>query len=176
MARKPISKRVRFTVFARNNFMCVYCGRQPPTVTLEIEHVVPVCQGGGDEETNLKTSCHECNAGKGGKSIGQIVPTETERLKQAQELSEKRRQLDELAACQKASDDLRQNIVIRWCLLTGSRDCPKSSVTCIANLIHEFGAALVVEWMELSTERTFREKNAIRYLCGIARRVREEQK
>lgn len=59
--------RKRFLVFSRDNFKCVYCGRNPRDhdTTLEIEHVHPKSKGGTDSLENLVTSCRECNAGKG---------------------------------------------------------------------------------------------------------------
>ena len=63
-ARKAISKRLRFAIFARDKFTCRYCGKQPPEVVLVIDHMIPVAEGGTNEETNLITSC-PCNAGKG---------------------------------------------------------------------------------------------------------------
>jgi hypothetical protein len=61
-----LSKRVRFEVFKRDDFTCAYCGRTPPAVTLEADHIVPRVEGGGDEVENLTTSCMDCNRGKAG--------------------------------------------------------------------------------------------------------------
>lgn len=57
----------RFLVFSRDNFKCIYCGRNPREhdTTLEIEHVHPKSKGGTDSLDNLVTACRECNAGKG---------------------------------------------------------------------------------------------------------------
>ncbi len=63
--RKPTSKRLRFEVFARDGFTCQYCGRTPPAVVLEVDHVVPVAADGKTTEDNLITACEDCNAGKG---------------------------------------------------------------------------------------------------------------
>lgn len=48
----------------RDNFTCQYCGQHAPNVTLEVDHIVPVCNGGEDSLDNLKTSCSACNGGK----------------------------------------------------------------------------------------------------------------
>ena len=59
---------VRFKVFKRDGFRCVYCGRAPlldESVLLELEHLIPRSQGGTNEMENLVTSCRECNIGKG---------------------------------------------------------------------------------------------------------------
>ena len=45
--------------------MCQYCGACGRDVELEVDHVIPVSRGGTDDLKNLKTSCRECNRGKG---------------------------------------------------------------------------------------------------------------
>lgn len=62
--REPISKKLRFEVFKRDKFTCQYCGRKPPSVSLEADHYVPVSQGGPTVFMNLITSCFDCNRGK----------------------------------------------------------------------------------------------------------------
>src|SRR5260370_891325 len=62
---RAVSARLRFKIFQRDEFGCRYGGRTPPQVQLEIDHIVPLAQGGQDEESNLTTSCKACNRGKG---------------------------------------------------------------------------------------------------------------
>ena len=64
-----ISKSLRFDIFRRDKFVCQYCGRTPPDVVLEVDHITPVSQGGDDEPPNLVTSCYDCNRGKGAKIL-----------------------------------------------------------------------------------------------------------
>lgn len=60
-----LSLKLRFEVFKRDNFTCRYCGRKTPEAILEADHVIPVCEGGDNDLSNLVTSCFECNRGKG---------------------------------------------------------------------------------------------------------------
>jgi hypothetical protein len=60
--REGISKKLRFEIFARDNFCCSYCRARG--VPLRVDHVFPVAFGGGNEKYNLTTACFECNAGK----------------------------------------------------------------------------------------------------------------
>lgn len=69
-----ISKQTRFGVFKRDGFRCMYCGRRPPDVMLEVDHVHPKSQGGTDESSNLTTSCFACNRGKGAVTLGDAAP------------------------------------------------------------------------------------------------------
>ena len=59
-----LSVRVRFEVFKRDRFTCSYCGKSPPNVLLEVDHVIPRAAGGSDDIENLTTSCQDCNRGK----------------------------------------------------------------------------------------------------------------
>jgi len=60
----PISKKLRFEVFKRDGFKCAYCGKCPPQVTLEVDHIDPKSKGGKDDINNLITACFDCNRGK----------------------------------------------------------------------------------------------------------------
>lgn len=59
-----ISKKIRFEVFKRDGFQCAYCGKTPPEVALEIDHIEPKSKGGKDEIENYITACFDCNRGK----------------------------------------------------------------------------------------------------------------
>lgn len=59
----------RFKIFKRDNFTCVYCGKRPPEVILEVDHAISKKDGGKDNEENLVTSCFECNRGKSKISV-----------------------------------------------------------------------------------------------------------
>lgn len=76
VARKAISNSVRFKVFDRDGFKCGYCGRTPPVVILEVDHIQPVSQGGNNGLNNLLTSCFECNRGKGKRPLGSVPPVD----------------------------------------------------------------------------------------------------
>ena len=59
-----ISKKLRFEVFKRDGFKCAYCGRTPPSVTLEVDHIQPKSKGGKNDINNYVTACFDCNRGK----------------------------------------------------------------------------------------------------------------
>lgn len=91
--RKPIPKRVRFEVFKRDRFTCQYCGAKAPDAILEIDHVKPVAEGGGDEMLNLVTACRDCNRGKGKVLLSDESSIAVQR-KQMEELEARREQLE----------------------------------------------------------------------------------
>lgn len=90
-----VSKRVRFEAFKRDRFTCQYCGKRPPDVTLEIDHVVARREGGADDIHNLTTSCVACNRGKSGVPLDKVAPAldEMEVLSSIQEMLERRQAL-----------------------------------------------------------------------------------
>ena len=60
--RKPIPKRLRFEILARDKYTCRYC--RATDAPLTIDHVVPTVLGGSDDPSNLVAACIDCNAGK----------------------------------------------------------------------------------------------------------------
>lgn len=54
----------RFNLLMNYEFKCAYCGRSPPEVFLELEHIIPKSKGGEDIEENFVPACFDCNSGK----------------------------------------------------------------------------------------------------------------
>ncbi len=68
-ARKgTLSPKLRFQVFSRDGYRCIYCGATGAEAALHIDHKVSVAEGGTDEIENLATACDRCNLGKGAQS------------------------------------------------------------------------------------------------------------
>jgi hypothetical protein len=68
-----ITNKQRFEVFKKYNFTCQYCGRHTPEVILEIDHIIPKSKGGTDDIDNLTVSCFECNRGKSGTLLDNVL-------------------------------------------------------------------------------------------------------
>jgi 5-methylcytosine-specific restriction endonuclease McrA len=58
----------RANIYARDEFVCQYCGHEFPTQELTFDHVVPVSQGGRKDWENIVTCCVGCNRRKGGRT------------------------------------------------------------------------------------------------------------
>jgi 5-methylcytosine-specific restriction endonuclease McrA len=54
----------RRNVFRRDHYTCQYCGRQPGSEELTIDHVVPRSQGGVSGWENCVLACVDCNRRK----------------------------------------------------------------------------------------------------------------
>ena len=52
-------------IYKRDHYQCVYCGSNKD---LTLDHVIPKSRGGGNEWTNLATSCFKCNLRKGNRT------------------------------------------------------------------------------------------------------------
>ncbi len=62
---------VRFSrrnVYSRDGHRCQYCGESPGVEKLTLDHVVPVCRGGGSTWENVVTACGGCNRRKADRS------------------------------------------------------------------------------------------------------------
>ena len=82
--------KIRFEVFKRDGFKCQYCGRTPPDVVLEVDHIIPKAEGGEDSIDNYITACFDCNRGKGKNSLTNVPESINNRMA---ELAEKRDQI-----------------------------------------------------------------------------------
>lgn len=78
--RKPIPQKIRFEVFKRDGFRCAYCGKEPPAVVLEVDHIEPISKGGVNNINNYITACFDCNRGKAGTPLDKIPSTLVDNL------------------------------------------------------------------------------------------------
>jgi 5-methylcytosine-specific restriction endonuclease McrA len=60
--REPIDPELRWAVFRRDGYACLYCGSES---NLSVDHIFPVSRGGGNDPDNLQTLCRDCNSRKG---------------------------------------------------------------------------------------------------------------
>lgn len=94
--RKSISKKIRFEVFKRDSFTCQYCGKKPPEVMLEIDHLKPVSKDGTNNINNLITSCFACNRGKSNIELKQLPNSLQTNLEILQEKEEQLKEYHKL--------------------------------------------------------------------------------
>jgi len=67
---KAILKYDREEIFKRDNYTCIWCKKRFNSKNLEVDHIVPLVEGGSNKEKNLATSCSECNKRRGMESAG----------------------------------------------------------------------------------------------------------
>ena len=61
----PLTNRA---LFARDGYLCLYCGQPFPARQLTRDHIVPVSRGGGNTWTNLASACRSCNQRKNNRT------------------------------------------------------------------------------------------------------------
>jgi hypothetical protein len=66
----------RLAIYIRDNFICQHCQldlkvhvKEGSGLRIELDHLVPHSHGGGNEATNLVTSCNKCNLDRSDKSL-----------------------------------------------------------------------------------------------------------
>lgn len=79
--RIGLSKKTRFEIFKRDQFICQYCGAHPPATILEVDHIRPVADGGDNSMDNLVTACWDCNRGKAARDLNVAPQSLSERAK-----------------------------------------------------------------------------------------------
>lgn len=174
--RKPISKSTRFRIFARDGFVCRYCGEQPPEVKLVIDHIKPVIEGGTNDDANLISACQACNGGKGRKPLPAHAPTDADERRMAQEYAEQRELSNAATAAAEAREHTKQTIINYFCNTLGVNEMPRRTVSRLYNLIVENGSEEVFDWIEIAASAVGPEDlvGVIKYINGIARKRRNE--
>ena len=59
----------RLEIFQEQNGSCLYCGTAMVYGAMEIDHIVPVSCGGGNQRLNLAGACRSCNSSKGDQPL-----------------------------------------------------------------------------------------------------------
>lgn len=172
----PLSKRTRFKVFERDSFKCSYCGRTPPDVVLEVDHIVPICKNGTDDMVNLTTSCFDCNRGKGGIKIGSVVG-KVNIKKINKELELQKVEMEKYYSISKKIQDKREEMFKNICNFWYQNISSYLSDNQIASLrlfLVDFNDEEIKKAMLISSSRVRGWDNRFRYMCGILKNWRKK--
>lgn len=161
--RKPLPKKLRYEVLKRDSFTCQYCGRMAPEVILEIDHIVPVAEGGKNEIFNLITSCRDCNRGKGKTRLDDstALNKQKEYLKEA---NEKREQVEMMLQWKQELQNLKDKEVDSLCslwekLTSGESSLNEHGRNSLRVLIKRFSFQEVYDAMEVSVLKYYHTDN-----------------
>lgn len=174
--RKPITKKLRFEVFKRDVFTCQYCGATPPSVVLELDHIIPVAQGGDDSEGNLICACFDCNRGKGDRLLtagpvsielkAEILKEKAEQLRAYEDLLAEQRMLREGYALR--IEDLFRDY-------TGY-DFSDRFMTSVQQFLKKLHFDEMVDAMDIACSKIEDPERALKYFCGICwSKIRERE-
>lgn len=173
--RTPLSVRTRFEVFKRDDFTCKYCGRKSPTVVLEVDHIVPVCEGGSDDPINLNTSCWECNSGKAGVPLADVITGEDPHDR-AVLLLERQRQLREydhmIGSFLRYREARAEELQAWWSARTSAKTVPWPHFQWLVNVLNHVPSTAIEEAMGLAISRG--ATTDWRYVMVVVRNWRDE--
>ena len=176
--RKTISTRTRFEILKRDGFTCQYCGKKPPVVVLNVDHIIAVSNGGGNEANNLVSACFDCNSGKSDIPISSVVQSLNERIKadreKAHQLAQCNEWLSEIKQ-RKDADFLRvSDALMHACgYKKGERVAAGSWAQTIKCLLKRLPAEQISEAVEIAHERfpfsgvETTNQRSFRYFCGV---------
>ena len=182
--RKPISPKIRFEVFKRDHFTCRYCGRTTPQVILEIDHIVPVAEGGTDDTENLVTACYECNRGKGAIPFDEIPEADENIHERTVLLAEREMQLREynevLRQIRERQEREAVELIDYWCDLLNidkekCRDFYIPDYVKMLNFLQDI-AAEDIKWAMIrsATDTRLTVYQRLKYLYGVLWRWKRE--
>lgn len=137
--RTVLTKRIRFEVFKRDKFTCQYCGAKSPEVILNVDHIDPVANGGGNEIINLITSCFDCNSGKSDKLLQDRSVVEKQR-KQLELLQERREQIELMLEWKKSLSDFDNDVNVMIAEYVDSKMQPWT--------LSESGKSSIKDWLK----------------------------
>lgn len=167
--RKTISKGLRFEVFKRDRFTCVYCGAHPPAVKLHIDHVTAVANGGTNDIDNLVAACEGCNLGKSATPLDAVPMSMADK---AADVREREEQLAGYAEVMEAKRDRLEGETWRIAETLdpgcSKRGFNRADLKSISQFIERIGLYEVLDAAEMTAARKSRfSVAAFRYFCGI---------
>lgn len=166
--RQAIGKKLRFDVFKRDRFVCVYCGAHPPDVLLEVDHIHPVAEGGTNDFDNLVTACEACNRGKGAEPLTSVPMSLAEK---AEIVAEREAQVRAYYAVLQAAKDRRDDelwaiadiYMERW----SEDSILRAHLASIRTFLDQLNFFEVQEAMELATRKTWSKGPCFKYFAGV---------
>ncbi len=168
-----ISKRLRFEVFKRDAFTCQYCGRTPPSVLLECDHIDPRSNGGGDEIDNLVCACFDCNRGKSNVLLAAVPATIEAKIVLLAEKEEQIKAFKKLKrAIKKRKMQVVKSVESLFTEAYPSLEFTPSFQNSIAtNFVDVLEYDDLIMAISKAIDKTDDPQNTIKYFCGICWRI-----
>lgn len=169
---------LRFEVFKRDGFQCAYCGKTPPDVILEVDHIKAKSKGGSEDINNLLTSCFDCNRGKRNIPLTTVPAKVTENL---EILHERERQLKEyykfIKQIERRINNDIEEISKRFTVHFPQKEFTEHFKNAtLKRLLKSLPKHLIIESLDLAASKFSDDPDrVIRYFCGICwKRIKGE--
>lgn len=174
--RRSVSKKIRFEVFKRDGFRCAYCGKMPPEVILEIDHIIPVSKKGTNDINNLIASCFDCNRGKRNIELDRVPSKITENIEVLKEkedqVMELRRFIKKINARIKRDIDKIDKIYSLY--FEGWSMTERFKRGTLTYFLKNLPYHEVEDACDIAFNRIAGEESSIKYFCGICHnKIRE---
>ena len=175
--RKSLGKKTRFQVFKRDEFRCCYCGQCPPKVVLEVDHIIPVAEGGPDKIDNLITACFDCNRGKGAELLDVVPPSLADKIAIQQEKADQIKALDKLLKQQKKRESAQVDEVEKvFQMIWAGRQFADHFRLSVAEFVREIGVEDCIRAMSKACGKASTSEASLKYFCGICWNIIRERK
>lgn len=165
--RTPISKKIRFDVFKRDAFTCQYCGGHPPAMVLEVDHIDPVANGGGNDIDNLITACFNCNRGKAATSLNVIPQSLSEKATQVSERESQVQGYHDVLEAKRERLECQAWDVLDACGVDRMVGCSKDQFHSTKMFVEKLGFHQALEAMEIASAAKGGIKHCFKYFCGV---------
>lgn len=164
-----MGRKIRFEVFKRDGFKCCYCGRTPPAVVLEVDHIEPKSKGGSNAIENLITACFDCNRGKRDTPLSSIPNPLCETMEQIKEREDQIRGYRRLL--RKVEQRFQKDIgTVNFVFKThfqGFELNERFQRSSVKTFLKYLPLPEVCEAMHIAADRFSEPEHAIKYFCGI---------
>jgi len=181
-----LSTKTRFEVLKRDRYTCSYCGKHPPDVLLEVDHITPLAAGGSDDLSNLTTACWDCNRGKGARLLEEGTAPAINRAavaEMAERVEQAKAYMELLGSMESITEDQLDRVTHRWSKaygasteehgdgtvtyrlpVDGSWPDPRS----VKNFIRRLGLSQVLDAVDIAASRIHHPgPDAVRYFYGV---------
>lgn len=165
-----MNKKIRFEVFKRDGFQCAYCGKTPPEVMLEVDHVEPVSLGGTDDINNLITACFDCNRGKTNIPLDKIPNQLSENLEVIKERETQVLEYKNYVAQieKRIQKEIREVEKIFQYYFKNNEFTLAFKETTIKNFLKKLSLQTLKDAMHKACNKVYHHPNyALKYFCGI---------
>ena len=155
--RVPMSKKLRFEVFKRDGFKCMYCGAEAPQAVLHVDHIRPVSKGGTNDLLNLVSSCDGCNLGKSDRELSDDSAVKKQRL-QLDDLHARREQMEMMLAWRDGLGDLTAEKVAHVQVhfskvIPGWQLTSDAALKQVRSFVKTYGLTAVLDAIDTAAER-----------------------
>lgn len=187
-----VSVRTRFEVFKRDRFTCSYCGKHPPEILLECDHIVPRAAGGSDEMENLTTACLDCNRGKADRMLEEGTAPAINRsalLEMQERIEQAKAYMELLGSLQQITEQAAWRVTEAWAKAYGATLTEGENgivytlseygrwpeERSVKRFIKQLGLEAVLDAVEITASRIPSSgSDAVRYFYGVCHRsIRE---